>query len=666
MAVGSSSFDELHSLALLAAQRGETATALDLINQALAAKPRDPAACSNRGNLLMELGRHEEALASFDQALALMPAFPDALNNRGNALQELHRPAEALDSYDRALAIRPGYAEALSNRGNVLQLLNRTEEALLSYAQALAIRPDHTEALTNQGNLLQGLRRHEEALASYARVLAITPDDVETLNSQATVLLDLRRFDAALLSFARALSSSPDYPHLFGNWLHTRMKVCDWTGLDPAFSHLAAGIAAGKPLASPFAVLGTPLPLELQRKCAGMLIDAKFPALADGVATGFKRDRDRKRIRLAYFSADFYSHATAYLTAGLFEHHDRDNFEVLAFSFGPPIHDPMRARLEATFDRFIDVREKSDADIALLARELEIDIAVDLKGFTQDGRTGIFARRAAPVQVSYLGYPGTMAASYIDYLIADATLIPEEHVQHYAEQIAYLPHTYQANDAGRLIAEAQLTRVAAGLPDKAFVFCCFNNNWKITPGVFSIWMRVLERVDGSVLWLFEDNPGAGRNLRAEAVKRGIAAERLVFAPRMNLPEHLARHRLADLFLDTLPYNAHTTASDALWAGLPVLTRLGETFPGRVGASLLKAVGLPELVTHTPQAYEALALELATNTPALATLRQRLAGNRLTCPLFDTALFTRHIEAAYTAMWQRHNAGLPPEHILVAP
>jgi len=612
----------------------------------------------------MDLSRHDDALASFDQALAIKPDFADALNNRGNALQGLQRHAEALDSYDRALTVRPDYAEALSNRGNALAFLNRTEEALGSYARALAIRPDYTEALINQGNLLQGLRRHDEALESYARVLAITPDDVETLNNCGNALLDLRRFDDALGSFTQALRSNPDYPHLFGNWLHTRMKVCDWTELGPAFNHLAAGVAAGKPLASPFAVLGTPLPLALQRKCAGMLIEAKFPASADVRESVFKQGRER--IRLAYFSADFYSHATAYLMAGLFEHHNRKNFEVIAFSFGPPIHDPMRARLEATFDQFIDVREKSDADIALMARELEIDIAVDLKGFTQDGRPGIFARRAAPLQVSYLGYPGTMAASYIDYLIADPTLIPEEQVQHYAEKIAYLPHTYQVNDSRRVIADRQFTRQAAGLPERALVFCCFNNNWKITPEVFSIWMRLLERVEGSVLWLFEDNPGAGRNLRAEAGKRGIAAERLVFAPRMNQAEHLARHRLADLFLDTLPYNAHTTASDALWAGLPVLTRLGQTFPGRVAASLLRAVGLPELVTHTPEAYESMALELATNPPKLATLRQRLATNRLTCPLFDTALFTRHIEAAYTAMWQRHNAGLPPEHILLAP
>jgi predicted O-linked N-acetylglucosamine transferase (SPINDLY family) len=301
-----------------------------------------------------------------------------------------------------------------------------------------------------------------------------------------------------------------------------------------------------------------------------------------------------------------------------------------------------------------------------MARERGLDIAVDLMGFTRHARTGVFAARAAPVQVNYLGYPGTVGAAYIDYLIADPTLIPEEQRWCYTEKISYLPHTYQVNDTQRTIADRTFTRQEAGLPDEGFVFCCFNNNWKITPDVFDIWMRLLQQVPGSVLWLFEDNPTAGLNLRAEAARRGIAVQRLVFAPRMNQPEHLARHRLADLFLDTLPYNAHTTCSDALWAGLPVLTRIGETFPSRVAASLLRAVGLPELITESAEAYATLALELATNPPRLANVRQRLAANRPTAPLFDTGLYTRHIEAAYTGMWQRHVAGLPPAELFIPP
>ena len=286
------------------------------------------------------------------------------------------------------------------------------------------------------------------------------------------------------------------------------------------------------------------------------------------------------------------------------------------------------------------------------------------KGFTQGSRTDVFAMRAAPIQVNYLGYPGTMGADYIDYLIADSTLIPEGQQQHYTEKIAYLPDTYQVNDSKRLIAEKLFTKTECGLPEEGFVFCCFNNNYKFTPEIFGIWMRLLKKVEGSVLWLLEDNVSAAKNLRAEAQARAVTPERLVFAKRAEISEHLARHRLADLFLDTLPYNAHTTASDALWAGLPVLTCLGQTFPGRVAASLLNAIGLPELVTNSLDAYEALALELATNPKKLLALRQKLGANRSTRPLFDTALFTKHIESAYVSMWKRHQAGLVPEHIYV--
>jgi predicted O-linked N-acetylglucosamine transferase (SPINDLY family) len=370
------------------------------------------------------------------------------------------------------------------------------------------------------------------------------------------------------------------------------------------------------------------------------------------------------RIRLGYFSSDFREHATAYLMAELIERHDRAKFEVIGFSLGHPQKDAMRARLEKSFDRFFDASALSNKDVALLARELEIDIAVDLKGFTQDNRTDIFALGAAPIQVSYLGFPGTMGTDYIDYLIADATLISEQQRQHYAEKIAYLPDTYQVNDSKRGISDISFTKSECGLPEDGFVFCAFSNSYKITPDMFDIWMRLLTRVPGSVLWLMGGATSATSSLRTEARARGVAPDRLVFAKRMELAQHLARQRLAGLFLDTLPYNAHTTASDALWAGLPVLTCLGETFAGRVAASLLRAVGLPELVTFSLDDYERLALELATQPEKLQALRDKLAANRLTEPLFDTARFARNIEAAYAEMWRRKQAGLAPDHIYV--
>jgi predicted O-linked N-acetylglucosamine transferase (SPINDLY family) len=372
------------------------------------------------------------------------------------------------------------------------------------------------------------------------------------------------------------------------------------------------------------------------------------------------------RIRIAYLSADFHDHAVMHLMAGLFEQHDRSQFDVVAVSFGPDPSTDTRARLKDAFERFIDVRHLRDDEIAKLLRDLETDIAIDLKGFTDDARTGIFAFRPAPIQVNYLGYPGTMGAPYIDYIIVDPIVVPHDQRLAYAEKIVYLPHCYQVNDAKRLIAERTPTRSEATLPETGFVFCSFNNNYKITPTMFDVWMRLLRDIDGSVLWLFEGNAAAPVNLRREAANRGVAPERLVFAPKVPLADHLARHRLADLFLDTQPWNAHTTASDALWAGLPLLTCIGTTFAGRVAASLLEAVGLPELVTRTLSEYQTLALQLAGEPSLLAGIKQRLSDNRHVFPLFNTDRSRRHIEAAYSEMYARHRRGEAPASFAIAP
>jgi predicted O-linked N-acetylglucosamine transferase (SPINDLY family) len=401
-----------------------------------------------------------------------------------------------------------------------------------------------------------------------------------------------------------------------------------------------------------------------QLRCAELFVGDQYPVSANALWRGVRYAHDS--IRIAYLSADFHQHATARLMAGLFELHDRSSFETTALSFGPADDSDMRRRLQRSFDRFVDVRMKTDQEIAELVRKLEIDIAIDLKGFTQDGRTNIFAQRAAPIQVSYLGYPGTMGAEYIDYIIADRVVIPHEHRRAYAEKVVYLPESYQANDAKRRIAERPPTRMEAHLPEKGIVFCSFNGNYKITPDVFDVWMRLLREVEGSVLWLIEASATAVDNLRREAGKRGISVERLVFAPKTDLESHLARHSLADLFLDTLPYNAHTTASDALWAGLPVLTCLGSTFPSRVAASLLHAVELPELITRSLEEYEALALKLARDPMLLSSLKAKLANNRVICPLFDTDRFARHIEAAYRMMWELWQRGESPRSFSVDP
>ncbi|NJD88586.1 MAG: tetratricopeptide repeat protein [Betaproteobacteria bacterium] len=636
---------------------GRREEALASCERAAALRPDFALARYNHGLALHVLGRLPEALAAFDRAIALRDDFPDAHNNRGVVLRELGRLPEALRSHERAIALAPASAEAHNNRGAVLRALRRPAQALESYSRAIALRPAFAQAHCNAGNALGDLGRHAEALQCCERAISADPGYVDAHVRRGIALRDLGRRLEALQSYERALALDPAFDWLEGLWLHEKMRVCDWSGLAGQVGHLAGRIERGEKATAPFAVLAMPVAQAVQRTAAQTWVEAMYPAreLLPAIAPAPRGGR----IRIGYFSADFHEHATSYLVAEVLERHDRARFEVTAYSFGPDTRDAMRARIAAAVERFVDVRELSDEEVARLARGHGIDIAVDLKGFTEDARTGIFALRAAPIQVSYLGYPGTMAAPYVDYLVADATVAPEEHRAHYAESLVLMPGCYQANDSKRRISERAFTRAQMGLPESGFVFCSFNNNFKIAPDTFDAWMRLLGRVEGSVLWLLEDNEWAAANLRAEAGRRGIDAGRLVFARRMPLDEHLARHRLADLFLDTLPYNAHTTASDALWAGLPVLTCLGGTFAGRVAASLLRAVGLPELVVDTVQEYEALALALASDPERLAGLRRRLEANRATAPLFDSARFAANLEAAYRRMVERREAGLAP-------
>jgi protein O-GlcNAc transferase len=636
--------------------------ALASYDRALALRPQDSNSHNNRGVVLQALGRMEEALASYDRALAVKPDDADVHLNRGHALEALGRLEEALASYGRALALRPGSAEAHGSCGNVLKHLGRLEEALGSYERALAIRPDYAEVHNNRGIVLQGLQRAEEALESHRRASALSPGAAVYHHSLGNALVRLRRRDEALASYTQALAIEPDRAWLRGDWLHARMQLCDWRGIDSQLARLLGEPVESSKAILPFHALAVSDSPALQRQWAHAWVSDRFARQSPLSAL---RARARgERIRIGYFSADFRNHATAYLAAGLFEQHDRSRFEVLAFSFGPRQPDEMRGRLTQAFDRFLEVGGRSDPEIAQLSRELQIDIAVDLKGFTEDARPGIFFHRAAPIQVNYLGYPGTLAASFMDYIVADPTLIPPQSREHYAERIAYLPHSYQPNDRKREIAARDFAREELGLPRAAVVFCCFNSAYKITPDTFGSWMRILKSVDGSVLWLLSDSPAMAANLKREAEERGIASSRLVFAPRLPAPEHLARQRAADLFLDTYPYNAHTTASDALWAGLPVLTRSGDSFAARVAGSLLRAAGLPELITTAPQEYEALATELAKDRSRLAQLAARLRHGREAAPLFATERYTRHLENAYTQMYERHLRGERPEHLFV--
>jgi predicted O-linked N-acetylglucosamine transferase (SPINDLY family)/glycosyltransferase involved in cell wall biosynthesis len=535
--------------------------------------------------------------------------------------------------------------------------------ALESHDKAIQLNPLHSQAHNNRGSALHGLLQYEAALKSFDQAILLKPDYADAHSNRASTLMALKQYLPAFASFEKTLQLKPDYEYLRGMRLYAKRLLCDWQNSESEVLELEAAIERGEKAALPFATLAFSTSPAIQKQAAEIYVRDKHPAPATPIPSWPRHDR----IRIGYFSSDFYNHATSYLMAELFERHDRARFEILGFSFGPDKTDEMSSRVSSAMDRFINVRSMPDRDIAQLSRDLEVDIAIDLKGFTHDHRAGIFSHRAAPVQVNYVGYPGTMGAGFIDYLIADPTLIPESSQHLYSEKIIYLPGSYQPNDSQRPISATQPTRTNEGLPESAFVFCCFNNTYKITPTVFDIWMRILARVDNSALWLLETNPTTIANLCNEAARRNIAPGRLIFARPLPLAEHLARHALADLFLDTAPYNAHTTASDALWTGLPVLTCIGETFASRVAASLLHALSqsdpdLPELIAATPAEFEDLAVSLADNPARLQTLRQHLQQSRATAPLFDTAAYTRHLEAAYTAIFDRHHARLPPGHI----
>jgi predicted O-linked N-acetylglucosamine transferase (SPINDLY family) len=579
-------------------------------------------------------------------------------------LLALRRPAEALESCARALAASPGHPEALNIRGNALCKLNRPEEALASYDRALVAWPEYAGALYNRGNVLQALGRYEESLTDYERALSLKPDYADALNNRGNALMTLRRSLEAAADFEQVLSIDPDYPYVAGKLMHARQRCCDWTAHGQQMARIAADVSAGKRSSMPFEFVVASESPDDQLRCARTWVEDHCSPAATPLSQGERYRHDR--IRLAYLSADFHEHATAYLLAELFEHHDRSRFETIAISYGPDGQSPMRTRLQRAFDRFIDVRRNSDNEVATLLRQIEVDIAIDLKGFTGESRPAILASRPAPVQVNYLGYPGTMGADYIDYIIADAFVIPENQKQSYSEKVIYLPDCYAANDSKRRINDRIPTRGEVGLPETGFVFCSFNNSYKIAPNVFDIWMRLLANIEGSVLWLLSTETAAIDNLRREAEARHIRSDRLVFAPHVKLEDHLARHRLADLFLDTLPCNAHTTASDALWAGLPLVTCVGSSFAGRVAGSLLCAIGLQQLITHSLADYEALALRLARDREALASIRATLAKNRETHALFDMNRFRRHIETAYLTMWRRAQAGEPPESFVVNP
>jgi len=663
LALAPLNFDALHLLGIVQYQKGRHDAAIALFDRAIDVGPNDPFAHFNRALALDALKRPGEALAGWDRVLQIKPDYVEAHVNRGNALAQLKRFEEAVLSYDRALRLKPGFADALNRRGAALVELRRYHDALACWDCLLQLNPKSADAHVNRAVTLEMLNRYDEALIGYETAIALEPNSAQIQNDRGSLWAEkLKDYEGAIPDFERVLLLDRDYPYARGRLLQARLYCCDWRSFESEATSLEEGVRERRRTCWPFTLqVISQSPADL-KTCAEIFASDHPPAEPLWRGERYRHDK----IRLGYVSGEFCEHATSYLTAGLFESHDKSRFEIHAFDNGVDDGSAVRKRLTAAFHSFTEIPRQPDSAAAKSIREREIDVLIDLNGYVGRERIDVFALRPSPLQVNYLGFPGTTAAPFMDYIVADRIVIPEFEQCHYSEKVVYLPDTYQANDSRRRIAQHTPTRTEMGLPETGFVFATFNNCYKYTPLMFDVWMRLLRAVDGSVLWILENNAAAKRNLKREAEARGVASERLIFARNVKLEDHLARHRLADLFLDTLPCNAHTAASDALWAGLPVLTCAGSAFAGRVAASLLNAIGLPELVTHNLADYEALALHLARDKAALAAIKAKLSANRLTMPLFDTDRFRRHLEAAFTTMWERHNRGEPPESFAVPP
>ena len=688
----------LHLMGVLNAQQGQYDSAVNYIRAAAEISPGDFSILNNLGNAYIKLERYGEALEVLTRAGEIYAFSGEVWNNRGNALYGMDRFREAIESYHRSLELRPDHPETICNQANALAELNRTDEALTciarvfeiapkmalaystrgriflksnkvdhalqSYEASILLRPNYAPAIYGRGLCLFRLSRDSEAVEAFELVIALDPTFNKVYPQLAHVLFRLQRYVKALTMLQAATNLGVEADSIFGAMAVTKRKLCKWEETERDTAELIAHVGKGSLPIAPFHLLAMSDDLSIHQSASAIFSSAGSSPSVSTVPPVVPLDKDR--IRIGYYSADFHNHATMRLMAETFELHDRRRFEIMAFSFGPHTDDALRRRGVSAFDKFLDVKDMSDIEVVALSRKLGIDIAVDLKGFTTDCRPGIFAARAAPIQVNYLGYPATMGAAYMDYIFADPVIIPSDLFKYYTEKVVHLPYTYQVNDGTRAIPNHFLTRVAAGLPTDGFVFCCFNNSYKITPQIFAVWMKILQRVPDSILWLFADNSEVERNLIDRATSIGADATRLFFAHRVGFEENMSRQLLPDLFLDTFPYNAHTTASDALWAGLPVLTLMGNSFASRVASSLLRAVGLPELITTSETEYEDLAVSLALNPTLVDQLRSRLIHGRTSAPLFNARVLTRGIEKAFVAIHERYHAGLPAEHVVIDP
>jgi predicted O-linked N-acetylglucosamine transferase (SPINDLY family) len=660
LAVDKKNLDALFFLAVILINFKNYKKARDLLEQVVLIKPNSADAYNNIGICLEKLNDLDGAIKNYNLAIDNRPNFAEAHNNIGVVFQKLRNFDQAILQYKKAISYKNLYLDPYINLANIFKETKQFEEAIKNYDLAINLNPKLAEVYNNKGNTLKEIRKFEEAIKNYDLTINLNPNFADAYLNTATALQNIENFEKAVLYYEKALLLNKEIPFGKGLLLHAKMICCNWSGLNELYKEIYNDVEKNRYSATPFGYQAICDDESNLQKCAQLYSSKYFPEIRNNFFT--KKISKNKKIKIGYLCGEFREQATSVLMTEVWEKHNKENFEIIAFDSGWDDKSLRRNRIIAAFDKFIDISKMSDFDAAKLIYKEQIDILINLNGFFGNGRTIVFSYRPAPIQINYLGFPGTIGSTYIDYILCDQTVVPSQSKKFYNEKIIYLPNSYQANDTKRKISEKKFLREELSLPKESFVFCCFNSNYKITPNMFNVWAMLLKKIDNSVLWLIEGNPEATKNLKKEAKIRNINASRLIFAKRMKLEDHLARHKNADLFLDTLPCNAHTTASDSLWAGLPVLTCLGKTFPGRVAASLLRSLDLPELITYSENEYVAKAEELAINPEKLRLIKNKLDTNKFSQPLFNTELFCRSLETAFKIIFEKHSLGLETEDI----
>ncbi len=635
-------------LGVVAYETGKLEDAIKAYMKSMSIDPNYAFAYNNLGIAYKDQENQHLAIDYFKKAISIQPDFLDAYNNLAATLSEQGEFEEAIALCKKAISIQPDFAEAFNNMGAIYREQGNLNDALLAIKKAKLLKPDYADAYNNLGAVLQDQGNYEEAIKVFKKAISFQPDHAETYNNLGVSLSDKGRIDESIEAHKKAILLKTNFEVALSSKIYQQAQICDWKGIENDRLFITQ-LGIGNQAINPFHLLSIEDTPNRHKKRAENLNRNKSKQQTS--LFKLRKIERQKPIHIAYFSSDFKEHPVAYLIAKVIETHNRKEFKVFGYSIKGTKKDSMHKKLVNAFDVFRDLSEVSDREAALIARKDNIDIAIDLNGFTQNSRTGIFSNRAACIQINYLGYPGTLGADFMDYIIADPIIIPTESRNFYSENIIYMPHTYQPTDNTRAISEKKITRLDTGLPENSFVLCCFNSTYKITSEEFDIWMRIMKTIKGSVLWLFKSNQWAENNLKKEAENRGINASRIIYAERLPQDQHLERHKFADLFIDTFNYNAHTTASDALWAGLPVVTKIGKGFAARVAASLLNAIDLRELITDNKKNYEKLIIDLAKNPNKLNKIKEKLHRNRISKPLFNTELYTKNLENGYIRAYQ---------------